>query len=110
MLMLRKDSEKQRKLVRGLLTGSLAVAVACMMLVASAAVADETKVRDFPADVVRKLGAEIYKQDMSAARATDLLLQASGGPQALESEGVRGTWIVTGNEREVIRFVREDGN
>jgi len=78
-----------------------------MMFAVLAAAADETAVRDFPIEMVTKLAAEIYRQDTYAAKATDLLLQMPGGPRALESEGVRGLWVVSGQDHEVIRFVRE---
>ena len=99
--------QKRHTTCRNSLARSVFVAISCLMTVMIAAAADETAVRDLPIEIVTKLAAEIYRQDTYAAEATDLLLQGPGGPSALEREGVRGLWVVTGNDREVIRFVRE---
>ena len=97
--------QKRHTTCRNSLARSVFVAISCLITVMIAAAADETAVRDLPIEIVTKLATEIYRQDTYAAEAADLLLQTPGGPSALESEGVRGLWVVTGNDREVIRFV-----
>ncbi len=67
------------------------------------------QIRQFDVATIETLGRAIYRQDLEAARASDLLMAAHGMAE-LQQEKIRG-WIVDQKpEGDLVRFVRGEGD
>jgi hypothetical protein len=83
---------------------SVTVRLLASLLMAPLGAAAQTPIRDFDVGVVEELGRQIYRRDMAAAVATDIMLEQR---LTLEDYPLRG-WVVTEDGSELlVTFIGE---